>query len=105
MRDGHIQVGTETCDDGNAVTERCPYGERACRVCDATCQEVPGELEYCGDGVVNGQEECDDGNDVDTDACHECRNKCPDDDCLCLAPPGTTVSFSYAFPKEPVDPR
>ena len=41
--DGHIQVGIETCDDGNAVTERCPYGERACRVCDATRQEVPGD--------------------------------------------------------------
>lgn len=29
--------------------------------------------ETCGDGIVNGDEECDDANDNDTDACVECK--------------------------------
>jgi cysteine-rich repeat protein len=68
--DGVI-AGIETCDDGNTVTELCAYGETACTVCDASCQEVTGALTgYCGDGAVNGSEECDDGNLDDGDGCN-----------------------------------
>ena len=32
---------------------------------------------FCGDGVTNGTEQCDDGNTVDTDACdNSCRTQC-----------------------------
>ena len=42
----------ETCDDGNEVTEVCPYGLRECTVCDETCQSLSGNVEFCGDGIV-----------------------------------------------------
>jgi cysteine-rich repeat protein len=41
--------------------------------CSNTCQ-----LPRCGDTAVQGDEECDDGNDVDTD---DCRNDCTDQIC------------------------
>lgn len=56
----------EQCDDGNAVTEACAYGETDCQVCTSACQNGSGVLSYCGDGVkdaLNG-EGCDDGNTV-----------------------------------------
>ena len=64
----------ETCDDGNALTEICDYGETSCSVCDETCNQVPGATSYCGDGnadVLNG-EACDNGDansDITPDAC------------------------------------
>ena len=53
-----IVEGSETCDDGNAVTESCGYGT-SCEVCTASCvtETLPGG--FCGDGIVNGPEECD----------------------------------------------
>lgn len=40
--------------------------------CSASCTCLP----YCGDGVVSAMlgEACDDGNDVDTDACIKCQH-------------------------------
>ena len=46
-------TGSEACDDGNTVTESCAYGETACTVCDATCNEVPGATSFCGDDVTD----------------------------------------------------
>ncbi len=53
----------EGCDDGNTITERCPYGRvSACTVCDETCESIAGERAYCGDGIVQqDHESCDDG--------------------------------------------
>jgi cysteine-rich repeat protein len=71
----NIQVGVETCDDGNTLTEVCGYGETSCSVCAADCLEVSGATSVCGDGILdtaNG-EECDDGN---TDESDECLNTC-----------------------------
>ena len=65
----------EDCDDGNAITEDCPYGEQSCRVCGARCQTVDGRTSFCGDGRVddaNG-EACDDNNQDNQD---ECTNTC-----------------------------
>ncbi len=65
---GALERG-EDCDDGNARTEGCPYGETACTVCDAACREVPGVASLCGDGVLDPMHEgCDDGNAV-TEGC------------------------------------
>ncbi|MDX2053441.1 MAG: polysaccharide lyase family 7 protein [Polyangiaceae bacterium] len=61
----------EACDDGNTVVEACAYGLTSCTVCGSTCTNVSGTTSYCGNGVVasgNG-EQCDDGNQVNTDAC------------------------------------
>ena len=59
----NVVTGTETCDDGNAVTEACEYGVMMCQVCGASCTEVFGAISYCGDGVADGArgEACDDG--------------------------------------------
>jgi hypothetical protein len=44
----------ETCDDGNTITETCPYGSQvSCQVCDSTCQTVPGQTTYCGDTILD----------------------------------------------------
>lgn len=60
--DGAIRSGFETCDDGNAVTESCSYGQSSCTVCDATCHSIAGAISYCGDSVRQpAQEACDNG--------------------------------------------
>ena len=73
--DGLID-GTEACDDGNAETEACLYGEEACVVCDDTCAEASGETSVCGDGVVDegSGEDCDDA--VNDGTCGTCTNDC-----------------------------
>ena len=48
--------GSESCDDGNAVTEACEYGETSCEVCNDTCNWVAGVTAYCGDGFVDTAE-------------------------------------------------
>ncbi len=73
----------ETCDDGNVVTEKCVYGTPTCKVCDATCHEVDGELSLCGDGTKQSDEECDEGlednGNTDCaygDSCEKCSTQC-----------------------------
>lgn len=56
--DGYVHAGEETCDDG---PDNGLYGK-----CGADCT-APGP--YCGDGFVNGPEQCDDGNAKDDDPC------------------------------------
>ena len=50
----------EQCDDGNDVTEPCPYGVPACEVCAAGCMLQAGMTSFCGDGRVDeaAGEEC-----------------------------------------------
>jgi cysteine-rich repeat protein len=57
--DGHRYVGVEQCDDGNKAA-----GDG----CSPDCQtEV--DMVVCGDGVVEGDELCDDANLDNTDSC------------------------------------
>jgi hypothetical protein len=57
----------EGCDDGNAVTETCAYGQMACTVCNSTCQQVAGATAFCGDGDLDSpQEDCDTGGASET---------------------------------------
>ena len=61
--DNAIDATYEDCDDGNAITERCAYGETECTICDETCHSIAGELSVCGDNYLDtAVEECDDGN-------------------------------------------
>lgn len=62
-----VAEDAETCDDGNVVTESCAYGEESCEVCDETCALVSVTGAYCGDAVINGDEECDGGDGCDVD--------------------------------------
>jgi len=63
---------TAACDDGNACTtgDVCSAG-----VCAGEPVSGCGVEPVCGNGLVEQNEQCDDGNRDDTDAClHTCRN-------------------------------
>jgi len=68
---------TETCDDGNTVTEtECSYGTETCTACSWNClTSLSLTGSYCGDGIHDSDdgEDCDDGNNIDDDGC---RNDC-----------------------------
>jgi len=57
--DGFHRVGVEACDAGEANDDEAYDG------CTTTCTLGP----RCGDGKVNGPEECDDKNTDDNDGC------------------------------------
>lgn len=57
---GILEPG-EGCDDGNRVTETCPYDTGECTICADDCQPRDGTARYCGDGVTDEEEACDDG--------------------------------------------
>ena len=65
--------GTETNGDGDPTD--CELGTKGCPCdagsCDAglTCIDGSCELTYCGNGMLDEGEACDDGNDDNTDAC------------------------------------
>ncbi len=58
--DGYVQAGIEACDAGsqNGVMCRSSYGS-TCNYCSNSCQFVATSGAYCGDGVRNGGEYCD----------------------------------------------
>jgi Lysyl oxidase len=71
--DGVINQPGETCDPPGSVPAS-PGGN----VCRADCT-------YCGDGVANNGEACDDGNGDDGDSCrNDCT--CPSGDSVCANP-------------------
>ena len=84
---GDLRIGpNEMCDDGNAITEACPYGVRSCVVCDAQCQEVPGAVAYCGDGALSHNERCDEGEANSDTLPNGCRTDCHPDHRDALVP-------------------
>jgi hypothetical protein len=81
----------EQCDDGNTLTESCPYGQSSCVVCRADCTYGPGPVTgVCGDGIVNGPEGCDDGNTV-TESCAYGQSSCTVCRADCTNGPGAVV--------------
>ena len=73
--DGVLAVGMETCDDGNTVDDdACTNLCRSPNPTDtlihlARTAFTAGSIGFCGDGIRNGFESCDDGNLDDTDHC------------------------------------
>ena len=73
--DGVLAVGIETCDDGNTVdnddcTNLCRSPNSSDTLIDlARAAFKAGPIGFCGDGIRNGFESCDDGNLDDTDHC------------------------------------
>ena len=57
----------------------------ACTVCTERCEEAESQPRYCGNGVVEESEACDDGNLVDNDGCD---SHCQLDDLISDAPGG-----------------
>jgi len=100
-RDGYVNMSQEECDDGNAINsdtcsnectiprcgdliiqegrdETCDQGAGNA-LADGGCHPVDCVFIVCGDGVTTRPvESCDDGNNVDNDAC---RNDCINADC------------------------
>lgn len=65
--------GEETCMNPGTATSQCVAGtpepdDTACGT-DLACRSGACVPVGCGDGVVSGTEECDDGNNVDGDGC------------------------------------
>ena len=95
--DGHVDEG-ETCDDGNDdVTDDCPSGpEGTCRnatcgdgfvwqgheACDDGNQDDTDDcrndcsLMTCGNGIIDQNEECDEGDDNSDTKPNACRTNC-----------------------------
>ena len=72
-----VTEDTEVCDTAGTLETECAYGLTACEVCNETCALVPGNVHVCGDGFTDPDtdEQCDDGNNIDTDLCtNACRN-------------------------------
>ena len=73
--DGVLALGIETCDDGNTVdnddcTNLCRSPNSTDTFIDlARAAFKAGSIGFCGDGIRNGFESCDDGNLDDTDPC------------------------------------
>ncbi|CAD8114329.1 unnamed protein product [Paramecium sonneborni] len=97
--DGLITIEYEQCDDMNLIPYdgcyECKYQCRQyCKLCiKGICYDhcEYGFYEFdnqcitkCGDGIIAGQEDCDDLNDNQTDGCHNCQFHCPDhcDQCI-----------------------
>ena len=93
--DGIVQDGVEVCDDGDGadvangdfVAPNAPFHLAVVIAKSTLGKHVTMEMMWtqtpvriscqnarCGDGIVGPNEQCDDGNDVDTDACtNACR--------------------------------
>ena len=108
---GNGKVGQdETCDDGtftwNPFDAPVPEDDDGC---SATCQteygwDCQGEpsvctpLPVCGNGVVQGGEECDDGNTISGDSCSsDCRNTPIPESGECFSPEGDVFFSQQAW--------
>ena len=89
--DGLVQEGVESCDEGEETPDvlMCIYGEVSCRLCDDECALVEVMGQYCGDGVINGAETCDEG-DLEVERCAYGETSCEVCGALCSLIPGET---------------
>ena len=76
--DGIIDDGEE-CDDGNLENEDgCSPDclNETSWACETTFESTPNTYDcrrvICNDGIIDGEEECEDGNTEDGDGCSEC---------------------------------
>lgn len=62
--DGIVNQNTEECDNGSSNGSVCtPTYGNSCNYCSVSCQNISVTGPYCGDGIMNGDEQCD-GNDI-----------------------------------------
>ncbi len=70
--DGYLQTGVEECD--SAITP-----DNNDLLCDSNCS-----FATCGNGLINAGEECDDGNEINSDSClNDCSAAVCGDGVLC----------------------
>ncbi|MEM9194292.1 MAG: putative metal-binding motif-containing protein [Myxococcota bacterium] len=81
--DGNPCNGVEMCDRNRCDPSPMPADGVACSMPDGAgglCRSASCVAEGCGDGMVDGDEVCDDGNDVDGDGCDtDCEPTCIED--------------------------
>lgn len=85
--DGETNQPWERCDDGNIVNnDLCNNQCQPTCNADADCESGRCDQEQqvckplCGNGFVDSQEQCDDGNTIDDDRCtNQCIRHCSDD--------------------------
>ncbi|CAK69167.1 unnamed protein product (macronuclear) [Paramecium tetraurelia] len=61
------QQNCEICEEGNCLREFCYDGTYWLK---DQCQAI------CGDKIIAGDEQCDDGNQIQYDGCHNCQFQC-----------------------------
>lgn len=61
-----ITFDPETCDNGDSNQSYWPTTPPD-NACSKSCDTI--DLQWCGDELLNGEEACDDGNNVDGDGC------------------------------------
>ncbi|CAK72853.1 unnamed protein product (macronuclear) [Paramecium tetraurelia] len=89
--DGIVTGMDEYCDDGNYLPYdgcykcqvQCPLGcnkcnGKSCQECDKNGWQLSEGVctTKCGDGYAVGNEQCDDGNDLQFDGCYLCSYQC-----------------------------
>ena len=76
--DGEFCTGVETCTSHVCLDDAAPPDGGTCTTADALAGLCAGGEcvpATCGDGNIDDGEECDDGNDINSDACIDnCRN-------------------------------
>lgn len=77
---GAIDLG-ETCDGANLAGQTCATalghpGATGTLTCTASCSIDSSACAACGDGTLQGAEECDDGNTASDDGCEACQVVC-----------------------------
>jgi cysteine-rich repeat protein len=97
--DGVINQQTEECDYGSSNGLLCwaGYGS-SCTYCTSSCK-LKTITNYCGDGIKQECEECDDGNSIDTDNCSNlCKINNPEPpEPTCDHDIGIRYSYSNSF--------
>lgn len=67
---------TEGCDGEDLGGRTCEDvlgpGATGTPACTELCALAPGTCQLCGNAIVEGTEQCDDGNDIPNDACNLC---------------------------------
>ncbi|CAK91192.1 unnamed protein product (macronuclear) [Paramecium tetraurelia] len=78
-RDTCIQIKNEHQDarcDSNCLS--CSIEGYGCLMCKSGFQNIDNKCwPVCGDGLVLAEEDCDDGNSIFGDGCHQCSYSCP----------------------------
>ncbi|CAD8120180.1 unnamed protein product [Paramecium sonneborni] len=97
-----IVTDNESCDNGNMVENyECSSCQIECQPeCFScyqgqcySCENQGWEIDLiqgvcnskCGDGIIVGKEQCDDGNEIENDGCYQCEFQCQEQCTKCLS--------------------